>query len=59
MQFKGTKDVAKIIGVKPGTLLTAVWSGRIPDPQRGPGNVFLWTDADIDRAKKAFNGRGI
>lgn len=52
--YKGTKDASQALGVKPATLLTAVWNGRIQAPIKGPGNSFLWTDADVQRAAHVF-----
>ena len=48
--FKGTKDVAAILGIRPGRISRAIWEGRLDPPQRGPSGGFLWTDHDIRRA---------
>ena len=53
-QFYSTREVAIQLGIKPGTLGKAIWSGNIPEPLRGPGGAFLWTPADIDRATHHF-----
>jgi hypothetical protein len=45
----GTKLVAKMFGVRPGTLIRIIWEGRLTAPAKGPGSAFLWTDADIER----------
>lgn len=55
MEYKSTRQVSKILNVNPATLSTAVWSGRVPEPEKGPGGSFLWTDADIQRAARYFN----
>ena len=57
IQFWGTRQVAELLGVKPGTLSRAVWDRRIPEPQRGPNNSLLWLAADIARARRVFGGR--
>ena len=54
MVYKGTLEVSKILRVKPATLSTALWSGRIQAPEKGPGGAFLWTTEDIKRAAHYF-----
>ena len=54
MSFKSTRQVAALLGVSPNKLQRAVWEGRIPEPEKGPGNNFFWTEADINRASKAL-----
>jgi hypothetical protein len=46
----GTRQAAKLLGVRPGTLTRAVWEGRIQSPTKGPGNAFVWSDDDLRRA---------
>jgi hypothetical protein len=46
----GTRDAAAMLGVRPGTLLKAIWEGRLPEPQRGPGKAFIWSENDLRRA---------
>jgi len=53
-RFLSTREVARLLGMKPGTLSMAVWDGRIAEPERGPGDSFLWTDADVQRAARQF-----
>jgi hypothetical protein len=50
MGYLSTRQVAEILGVRPNYLQTAIWDGRISAPTKGPGNAFLWTESDIDRA---------
>jgi len=52
--FKSTRQVARLLGILPGRLNTAVWSGRVPEPVRGPSGNFLWQEADVQRAARAF-----
>lgn len=53
-EFYGTKDVAKLLEILPTTLSRAVWEGRIPAPEKGPGNSYIWAEADIQRAAREF-----
>jgi len=46
----GTKEAARILGLRPGTLLKAIWEGRLREPVRGPGKAFIWNDDDLRRA---------
>ena len=55
--YFGTKDAARQLGVTPDRLQRAVWSGRVDEPLRGPGNVFLWTVKDLERASWRLLGR--
>ncbi len=57
MGIRSTKQVAKLLGVRVGKLSRLVWLEQITPPERGPGNSFLWTDADINRASKEIFGR--
>ena len=57
MSFLSTRQVAHLLGVRVSRLSTAVWRGDIPEPERGPGNSFCWTDEDINRASKVLLGR--
>lgn len=57
MTIRNTKTVARLIGVNISTLSQAVWAGRIPEPQRGPGGCFLWADEDINRASRVLTGK--
>ena len=53
----GTKQAAAILGVRPGTLTRAVWEGRVPQPAKGPGGAFVWSEDDLGRAAWALLGR--
>lgn len=55
----GTKQAAKILGVRPGTLTRAVWEGRVPQPAKGPGGAFVWIETDLRRAAWALLGRDL
>jgi hypothetical protein len=46
----GTKEAARILGVRPGTLLKSIWESRLPEPIRGPGKAFIWSNDDLRRA---------
>ena len=57
--FVGTKEAAALLGVRPGTLSKAVWDGRLAEPMRGPGNVRLWSQADLERAARVLRGQSL
>jgi hypothetical protein len=50
MQYCSTREVAELLGVKPGRLTRAVWEGRISRPLMGPGHAFCWGEVDIRQA---------
>jgi hypothetical protein len=52
-----TTRVARLLGIRPGRLTKAIWDGRLAPPERGPGNGFVWSEADINRATKLLLGR--
>jgi hypothetical protein len=54
MKLLGTRQVAALLGVNPKLIQSAVWDGRIPQPERVPGGAYVWTPADIDRAARCF-----
>ena len=55
----GTKQAAAVLGMRPGTLTRAVWDGRVPQPTKGPGGAFVWTEMDLRRAAWALLGRDL
>ena len=55
----GTKQAAVILGVRPGTLTRAVWEGRLPQPAKGPGGAYVWSQADLRQAAWALLGRDL
>jgi len=57
MSVKSTKEVALLLGIGVSRLSQAVWTGRVAEPQKGPGNSFCWTNEDINRASKALLSR--
>jgi hypothetical protein len=57
MDVRSTREVAKLLDVRPGTLTRAVWEGRVPAPTKGPGGAFLWTEKDIHRASWVLRRR--
>lgn len=54
VDFKGTRQVAEILGVRANRLQVAIWNRRIPAPIKGPGNAFLWTNSDIENASQVL-----
>ena len=54
-QFYSTKEVARLLEIKPDTLSRAIWQDRVKSPQKSPGGQFLWTDSDIEKAAWALN----
>ena len=56
MDFKNTKQVATILGVRPYKLQRAIWEGLINEPEKSPSGNFCWKDSDIEQAKNYVNG---
>ena len=52
--FSSTKQVAKVLGVKPDLLSKAIWLVRVKAPVKGPGGAYLWTGKDIESAAWAL-----
>ncbi len=50
MDYRSTREVARMLGMNPSRLARAVWDGRLAPPDKAPGGAFLWTPQDIDRA---------
>ena len=59
MSYRGTRQVAEVLGVSPSRLSRAVWDQRFPAPAKGPGGAYLWMEADIRRASWALLGRDL
>ena len=57
MAFRSTKEAAHVLGISPGYLSRALWEEKVTPPERGPGGVYLWTTADINRASWQLLGR--
>jgi hypothetical protein len=49
-KFYSTRQVAKILNVKPDTLNKAVWQNRINPPLKSPSGNYLWTVKDVEHA---------
>ena len=49
-KFYSTRDVAKILGIRPDNLSRIIWLGRLDPPTKSPSGDFLWTERDIERA---------
>ena len=49
-QLRSTRQVAILLGMKPGALTKALWDGRVDPPQKSPSGNFLWTIPDIEAA---------
>ena len=47
-----TAEVATAIGVTKKTLLRWLWSGKLKEPAQTMGSSRVWTEADLDRAKR-------
>lgn len=57
MNYRSTREVAKLLGLNPSRLARAIWDGRLDPPVRAPGGGFLWTLDDIERASWLLRGR--
>lgn len=50
MNAVSTREAAKLLGIKVGTLSRAVWEGRIDAPSRSPAGDYLWNMRNIEQA---------
>lgn len=50
-----TREMAKMINVKPGRILTAIWAGRLETPERDSGNRYIWRMEDAARLAAFFS----
>ena len=57
MEYRSTRDVARMLGMNPSRLARAIWDGRLDPPARAPGGAFLWVTEDIERASWLLRGR--
>jgi hypothetical protein len=53
-KYLSTREAARVLGISPRSLQRAIWDGRLNEPARGPGNVFLWTPTDIERVSRVL-----
>ena len=58
-QFYSTRQVAKLLGIKPDTLQKAIWTGRATPPEKSPSGQYLWVKADIERISWALLHRSL
>jgi len=58
MDYRSTREVARMLGVNPSRLARAIWDGRLDAPAKAPGGAFLWTPRDVERASWLLRGRG-
>jgi hypothetical protein len=57
--FCSSRQAARELGVTTGKLLGAVRSHRVRQPRRADHRArLLWTDADIDNARRALGQGG-
>ncbi len=54
MEFYSTKQVAKMLNLRPDVISKAIWQGRIEPPVKSPSGNFLWTEWDIQLASWAL-----
>lgn len=59
MDFRGTREVARMLGLNPSRLARAIWDGRLDAPLKAPGGAYLWTKRDIERASWLLLRRGL
>jgi DNA-binding transcriptional MerR regulator len=54
MPFLKSPAVARLLGVNLPCLLSLPRTGRMAPPQKDSSGHYVWTDADIDRARQAL-----
>jgi len=52
-KFLSTREVAALLHLRVGRISHAVWSGRLPPPER-VGDYFIWAESDIQRCARLF-----
>jgi hypothetical protein len=59
MNLRGTRELARMLGLPPDRLNRLIWQGKLDEPQRGPGGCFCWSEADIRHAAWVLLGRDL
>ena len=54
MELFSTRQVARLLGMRPARLTKAIWDDRVSPPTKGPAGNFLWTHDDIQRVSWAL-----
>ncbi len=54
MAFLNTVGAARELGVPATRLYSLLRNGKFRPPEKGPGGDYLWTAADLSRARKAL-----
>jgi hypothetical protein len=49
-----TPAAARELGVTVYRLHSLIRGGKLPPPQKDTSGDFIWTDADVDRARRAL-----
>jgi len=57
MALRSTRNVARLLGIGTSRLSRAIWDGRLPAPEKGPGGAYFWSDDDLTRASWHFRRR--
>ena len=57
MKYFSSREVARMLGIKPSKLSRAVWDERIKPPTKAPGGAFLWDEDDVERASWVLRKR--
>ena len=55
MRFYSTRQVSKILKVRPNTINVAIWNNVFDPPEKGPGGAYLWQKRDVERAAWAMH----
>jgi len=50
----GTGPAAAELGVTRAALLAAIYGGKLTPPQKSARGDYVWTAADLDRARQAL-----
>jgi DNA-binding transcriptional MerR regulator len=54
MAYRKTPIAARELGISYSQLIGLIRYGKIAPPERDTSGDYIWTDADLDRARAAF-----
>jgi hypothetical protein len=53
-EFYGTRQVAKMLGLRPDALTRHIWNGTVNPPAKSPGGDYLWDLKSINSCSWAL-----